>query len=91
MPQFSYLKQLAIPAPVAARKEHLSEYHGVTLSDPYFWLKDQNYPEVGNTQILDYLNAENTYHSQFLEPHTTLVDTVSVSYTHLTLPTTPYV
>ena len=76
MPQFSYLKQLAIPAPVAARKEHLSEYHGVTLSDPYFWLKDQNYPEVGNTQILDYLNAENTYHSQFLEPHTALVDTV---------------
>ena len=70
------IKQLEIPAPIAPRIESEREYHGKKLEDPYFWLKDQGYPEVNDEPVLDYLKAENAYHAAFLEPHTALVDTI---------------
>ncbi|NND81720.1 MAG: S9 family peptidase [Gammaproteobacteria bacterium] len=73
---FSRLQQLSEPAPVAQRIPNEREYHGRTLSDPYFWLKDQGYPEVDDPAVLDYLTAENTYFHKFLKPHTALVDTL---------------
>jgi len=76
MTTFSRLKQLDTSAPVAPRKEHQSKHHGITLSDPYFWMKDQDYPEVNDVDVLDYLKAENAYHKDFLTPHTSLIDTI---------------
>lgn len=69
----SRLKQLNGPAPIAAQKPFSAQYHGRTLSDPYHWLHDKNYPEVEDEEILDYLKAENAYFENFLAPHATLV------------------
>ena len=75
-PETSRIKQLSTPAPIATQESHQVEYHGRTLSDSYFWLKDQDYPVVDDEQVLDYLKSENTYFKQFLDPHTKLVDTL---------------
>jgi len=42
--------------PVAARKEHITDIHGVELKDDYFWLRERENPDV-----IAYLEAENTY------------------------------
>lgn len=70
------LKALSIPTPVAKRAPHDRNYHGKTLSDNYFWMKDQGYPEVDDQDVLDYLNAENDYYQEFLKPHANLVETL---------------
>lgn len=76
MQDLKTLKALSIPAPVAKRVAHERLYHGQTLTDPYFWLKDQGYPEVDDQDVLDYLNAENDYYQEFLKPHANLVETL---------------
>ncbi|RZL52465.1 MAG: hypothetical protein EOP65_15475, partial [Sphingomonas sp.] len=35
-----------ITPPVAARRPHSFTTHGITIEDPYAWLKDPDYPEV---------------------------------------------
>ena len=45
--------------PVAEKRPHSYERHGITIEDPYFWLKDQGYPTVDDPDVLAYLNAEN--------------------------------
>ena len=70
------LKEIDIAAPVAKRKAHKGTYHGDVLHDDYFWLKDQDYPEVNDSDVLAYLNAENDYYQSFLQPNQRLVDTV---------------
>jgi oligopeptidase B len=42
--------------PAAARNEHTSVWHGETVTDPYFWLREKTNPEVAK-----YLEAENAY------------------------------
>lgn len=42
--------------PVAKLVPHTTEIHGKTLTDPYFWLRERENPEV-----IDYLKAENAY------------------------------
>ena len=59
--------------PVAKRRMHSSTWHGRTISDPYHWLRDTNYPDVSNPEILDYLTAENSYFDQVFEPDQPLV------------------
>ncbi|WP_113953411.1 S9 family peptidase [Arenicella xantha] len=76
MPEFDRLKQLSEEAPQAPQVPFEAEYHGRTLTDHYHWLKDEDYPEVNDAPILDYLNAENAYYQTFLEPHRGLVNTV---------------
>jgi oligopeptidase B len=52
--------------PVAAAKPHSFEFHGTTIEDPYFWMKDKTNPEV-----IQYLEAENAYReslTKHLEP-----------------------
>ncbi len=51
-----------IPAPVATQKAHRFSYHGDTVQDPYYWLKDPGYPEVTDKEVLAYLDAENAYY-----------------------------
>ncbi len=47
--------------PVAQTKPHSFKHHGVTIDDPYAWLRDPAYPTVNDAEILAYLNAENEY------------------------------
>ncbi len=42
--------------PTAERREHTDTYHGETLADPYFWLRERDDPAVRA-----YLEAENDY------------------------------
>ena len=51
---------LATP-PVAAKKPHSFTHHGITVSDPYAWLRDPGYPEVKDDEVLAHLNAENAW------------------------------
>ncbi len=75
-PAYARVKQLAQPAPLAKRMPSEREYHGETLADPYFWLKDADYPKVDDKEILSYLEQENSYYAAFLEPHKPLVNTL---------------
>jgi oligopeptidase B len=62
--------------PVAAKKPHNYTRHGITISDPYFWLKDQGYPKVDDVAVLDYLKAENAYFEAQMKPHAARVETI---------------
>jgi oligopeptidase B len=62
------------PPPIAERRPHSVTLHGVTIEDPYAWLKDPNYPEVTDPDILAYLKAENAYFETAMAPHAALVD-----------------
>ncbi len=66
-----------LPAPpVAARKPHSFTHHGITIEDPYAWLRDPGYPHVTDTEVLDYLKAENAYFEAVMAPHKGLVETI---------------
>ena len=69
---------MSVPKPpVAARREHKSTHHGVTIEDPYAWLRDPGYPQVSDEQVLDYLRAENAYfEAAFAQPNKALIDAV---------------
>jgi oligopeptidase B len=62
--------------PVAARRSHSFTHHGVTIEDPYAWLRDPNYPDVTDSEILAYLKAENAYFEAAMAPHQPLVETL---------------
>ena len=47
--------------PVAPRRPMSRTSHGVTLTDPYAWLRDPGYPSVTDPEVLAYLRAENAY------------------------------
>ena len=60
--------------PVAQRIPHNFSHHGITVEDPYHWLKDEGYPEVSDPAVINYLEAENSYFRRQMAPHQTLVD-----------------
>ena len=62
--------------PIARRVPHRVTHHGVTIEDPYAWLRDPAYPQVGDPEVLGYLNAENAYFEAHIEPHRKLIDTL---------------
>ncbi|MBS0265946.1 MAG: S9 family peptidase, partial [Planctomycetes bacterium] len=45
-----------VTPPQAKQVEHISNWHGEQLNDPYFWLREKTNPEV-----IRYLDAENSY------------------------------
>ena len=61
-------------APVAERRPWSQTIHGVTLEDPYHWLKDESYPQVDDADVLAYLEAENAYFEAMMAPRRPLVD-----------------
>ena len=48
--------------PVAEKRPHSYTHHGITISDPYHWLKDQSYPTINDEDVLDYVKAENAWY-----------------------------
>jgi oligopeptidase B len=62
--------------PVAAQRPHSFTTHGITLDDPWAWLKDAGYPDVADKDVLAYLAAENSYFEEVMAPHKALVDTL---------------
>ena len=60
--------------PIAVRKPHVNEAHGVKWDDPWHWLRDPNYPDVQDADVLDYLKAENAYFDAWKQPHDELVE-----------------
>ena len=69
---------MSVPKPpVAERREHRFTHHGVTIEDPYAWLRDAGYPQVSDPDVLAYLNAENSYfEAAFEEPNKALIDAI---------------
>ncbi len=68
-------KSTRLPAPpVAERRAHSFTHHGITIEDPYHWLKDERYPMVEDPDVLAYLEAENTYFETAMAPYRDLTD-----------------
>ncbi len=62
--------------PIAATRPHSFTHHGITVEDPYHWLKDQGYPTVDDPDVLAYLKAENAYFEAQMAPIGTLKDRI---------------
>ncbi|MDC0214339.1 S9 family peptidase [Gammaproteobacteria bacterium] len=60
--------------PVAKKSRHSYSHHGRTVHDDYAWLRDPNYPQVADPEILGYLNEENLYFEKIMAPHKSLID-----------------
>src|SRR5690349_19697936 len=68
-------KPTAFPAPPSAdQRPHSYERHGVTIDDPWAWIRDQGYPQVADKDVLAYLTAENDYFQHWAEPNKALLD-----------------
>ncbi len=52
-----------VKAPIAKKRDHVLESHGHQRNDPFFWMRERDNPEV-----VEYLNAENTYTESVLAP-----------------------
>jgi oligopeptidase B len=66
----------SLKPPIAKRIPFNVSYHGLTVVDPYHWLKDQGYPKVDDKPVLDYLKAENRYFNAVMKPHQGLIKTL---------------
>ena len=62
--------------PTAARRSFSLTRHGVTVEDPWAWLRDPGYPDVKDKDVLAYLKAENAFFEQAMAPRKTLTDTL---------------
>ena len=68
-------KPVTLPSPpTAEQRPHSYERHGVTIEDPWHWLRDANYPNVGDHDVLAYLHAENDYFEIWKKQHQELID-----------------
>jgi oligopeptidase B len=60
--------------PMAQTRPHSFTRHGITIDDPWAWLKDAGYPDVNDAEVLAYLEAENAYFEAVMAPHQPLVE-----------------
>ena len=68
-------KPIDIPAPPKAEQRPYSyERHGVTIEDPWHWIRDPKYPAVDDPDVLAYLHAENDYFEGWKSRHQGLID-----------------
>ena len=68
-------KPVDIPSPPTAEQRPYSyERHGVTIEDPWDWLRDRKYPEVDDPDVLAYLKSENAYFGGWKAQHQDLLD-----------------
>jgi oligopeptidase B len=59
--------------PSAAQRPYSYERHGVTIDDPWHWLRDPKYPAVDDPDVLAYLKAENAFFESWKAPHEALL------------------
>ena len=59
------------PPPVARKVPHVTDIHGLKLSDDYFWLR-----EKGTADVTAYLEAENAYTEEVMRPTKALQETL---------------
>ena len=62
--------------PVAERRPHSFTHHGITIEDPWHWLRDPGYPTVEDPDVLAYLEAENAYFESVMAPAAELQATI---------------
>src|SRR3954451_6292805 len=68
-------KPVDLPAPPHAEQHPYSyERHGVTVEDPWHWIRDPQYPEVTDAEVLAYLTAENDYFGVWAKQNQPLMD-----------------
>src|SRR5215213_6520730 len=68
-------KPVSLPSPpVAEQRPYSYDRHGVTVEDPWHWLRDPKYPEVSDPDVLAYLHAENDYFEGWAKRHQGLID-----------------
>jgi oligopeptidase B len=68
-------KPSSLPAPPSAEQRPYSyERHGVTIDDPWHWLRDPKYPDVSDPDVLAYLKAENAYFEGWKSKHEGLLN-----------------
>ena len=60
--------------PVAEQRPYQFTHHGITLEDPWHWLKDPGYPKVTDKDVLAYLKAENRYYETQMAGQKPLVE-----------------
>ena len=60
--------------PIAEKREHSYTHHGIMISDPYHWLKDQSYPTIDDEDVLDYIKAENAWFEARMAPQKELTE-----------------
>ena len=60
--------------PVAAKQPHSFTHHGITVEDPYAWLRDPGYPEVTDKAVLAHLEAENAWFESRMAAQKPLID-----------------
>lgn len=60
--------------PMAEKRPHSFTHHGITIEDPYAWLRDPGYPVVEDAAIIAHLEAENAWFEARMAPHRPLVD-----------------
>jgi oligopeptidase B len=64
------------PAPRAEPRPHFVTHHGLTVEDPWAWLRDPGYPKVETPEILRYLEAENAWFDAVMAPEAGHVETL---------------
>ena len=70
-------KPTEIPTPPAAEQRlHSYERHGVTIEDPWHWIRDQKYPQVEDKDVLAYLTEENDFFGHWQAKYKALLDTL---------------
>jgi len=62
--------------PIAEQRAHSFTHHGITVDDPWHWLKDPGYPKVDDADVLAYLTAENAYFAAAMAPIAGLKDRI---------------
>ena len=62
--------------PTAEQRPYSFTRHGITIEDPWYWLRDPKYPSVDDPDVLAYLRAENDYFDAIMSPHKQLTDTI---------------
>ena len=66
----------SVAPPAAAQRSHTYTHHGVTIEDPWHWLRDSDYPTVNDADVLAYLEAENEYFHEMMLPYQALTETI---------------
>jgi len=67
---------ISVAAPIAEQRPHSFTHHGITIEDPWHWLRDPGYPKIKDKDVLAYLKAENRYFEAHMKAQQPLVDTL---------------